>query len=170
MVMLDFLKSLPDDISIPYLSFKLIDKFFQTSRVLFPTKKCIDHEIRILFSRRLYTVKTVLLNDGFQSEKVVGYLFESSKNDKSTEKIIKIPLLETNCILSCDGNATFGIQERSIVDDFYQEIESFYKMKDPVSLVLSIGRDPLKFSEYRQNNSLDDLKEFLFTKVECINS
>lgn len=163
----DFLKSLPDDISIPYLSFKLIDKFSQTHQLIFPNEECRDHRIRINYKKRRYNIG---IFEYFKepNERVIGSISESTIDFGPIEKMIVIPTKDELREFPEKNRQdfTFMVSKRSIIDDFCKEVDYWLNMNDSISLMLIIGIDPLKFSKFRQENNLEDFKEFLYSKID----
>lgn len=139
--MIDFLKSLPDEISIPYLSFKLLDKMRDSGLVRF--NKYLS----------IYT------GDVYGQLKYYG-------NAEKSYIFITIPLCNLGKLRVSSSNFDMHIPNRKLIDEFIEHIESIAVINDPYFLILTIGRDPFNFSKFKSRIPMEHLTEVLFEEME----
>ena len=138
-IMIEYIKQLPDGLSLSYLIFKLLDNVSEENQ---------------------NTGLWYLINDGefFNRDstespdgKIVSYI--GFRNDMAVQKLFPHICITSkfskkrNHLIYFNGNDLI-ISDRDSIENFYKEIEDSFKEQDLTKLILTIGKDPFKMNEW----------------------
>ena len=157
--MINFLKSLPDGISLSYMIFKLLDK-----------NSVENHHYGYNF---FTSTKELLIKDqhaNFRPPTINYISFTREKGAWDARHIVIQNKLNTQQVALIIDERNFGIQERELIDEFYTQIEDSFKENDTTKLILTMGKDPFKVSEWLlktiNEENYNSLKEVLFNNSD----
>ena len=183
--MINFLKSLPDGISLSYMIFKLLDKnSAENHHYGYMMFKFFDR----FFEKSKDTKRVIYLSSNFcisllqekyiNNEDIIIVNFQNSSFDKDDNvtvlsKMFVFPFKECRTILDPVieeyKTTVILLEDRSLIDDFYSNVESSFKENDITKLILELGRDPFNFgnmilpqyySEELHNSILEETRSF----------
>lgn len=139
--MIEFLKGLPLGISVPYLMFKFSDnirKYLLIKRLnIFPFRIRDDTDLMIH-------------QNDFLPDAISISFCERSKNPILPPNAICNPYKESKTIypnLLEPIPLALIVNDRKIIDSFYEHVEEEYKNGDQTKLILTLGKDPFKYCD-----------------------
>lgn len=153
--MIEYLKTLPDGISLSYMIFKLLDNV---------SLKDNHTGLWYYFNTNEITQRmpiTDQINVGTSS--FIG--FRKDKDIKRMDPHIVIPSKFSQNYSEPISEIDLQITDRKIIEDFYEEVEESFKEQDSSKLILTIGKDPFKINDWLMNvlqEGFSKFKETLF--------
>lgn len=139
--MIEFLKELPLGISVPYLMFKFTDNI----------RKYISAKNLDSFLFRLGTNITFLVYKHKNHPNDITMSFYGNiESIKVPSNIICIPHKESKEIppdFLEPIPLVLVVNDRKIIDDFYENVEEEYKNGDLTKLILNLGKDPFNYCD-----------------------
>ena len=155
--MLEYLKKLPDGISLSYVVLKLLDGISKDRHHTGLWFYIDDNEF---FNRDPMEDRT---------NELTSYIgFRKDKNLRKMDPHIAIPSKFTKKRKIDFGPSRIDlyISDRDIIEDFYKEVEDSIKEQDLTKLILTLGKDPFKVNEWLMNVLKEEhykFKENIFT-------
>ena len=148
--MIEYLKTLPDGLSLSYMIFKLLDKvslkdnhtglwyYFNTNEI--SNRNPISDQINIGTSSYIE--------------------FRKDKDVRRMDPRIVIPSKFSQNYSVSVPKIDFQITDRKNIQDFYKEVEDSFKEQDSSKLILTIGKDPFKINDWLKNVLQEDFSKF----------
>lgn len=137
--MLEYLKKLPDGVSLSYVVLKLLDGISKDRHHTGLWFYIDDNEF---FNRDPMEDRTIELTS------YIGF-----RKDKKSQRIA--PHIAIPSKFSKKRKVDFGnfkedlfITDRDLIEGFYKEVEDSFKEQDLTKLILTIGKDPFKMNEW----------------------
>ena len=144
--MIEFLKKLPLGISVPYLMFKFSDNI----------KEYLLHKKEDAFSFKIQDeIDIVVYKNEYLPDSINISFCEKSRNIAIPSNISCIPIKESTNIsptLLETLSFTLVVNDRKIIDTFYENVEEEFKNGDCTKLILAIGKDPFKYCDVFLND------------------
>ena len=166
--MIEYLKKLPDGISLPYMILKMLDK---NDTVGYHSRiKYISESQELTIENQFDKV--------FESEKIVN-LFQIYNRELSNRSLkFRMICISVSPKQKSSGGATpfiggqpswsLDLLERYRIEEFYNDLKNSCLEDDTTMFILEHGRDPFNIMEFLRNNSNEEdiisLKEMLINE------
>lgn len=148
--MIEYLKTLPDGISLSYLIFKLLD-----------SKSIEDNHTGLWYyfnTNEIANRKPILDQINIGTSSFIG--FRKDKDMRRMDPHIVIPSKFSRNYSVSVSKMDLQITDRKIIEDLYEEVEESFKEQDSSKLILTIGKDLFKINDWLMSVLQEDFSKF----------